>query len=963
MGARAKRGVVFTMKIYIKKQAEQTSGSESESQKSDVKIITADDLLSKMTENETVVGLSFSQALGTHYLFQKIKGELRRYPIRIDPKTGESLLLPMHTLYNKEKGTFSTTPSDKVEIDKRPIIPTNSLYFSEDETKKLIQEIQSGEQLTQKENASCPYLENSVLSTEQQEKLYFACVTSTIQGESFSDYLKNNILSLPSSEKILRASIGDPVELNDEEQIELRAFRYEFFSPNRIAQFSKELLCSNESQNNCPTVGDILDFYTHCVQTTLKRDDKQTVEQKNIRGYSAQTRAVKVGETQHDFKNEGIYNPQGLSGERDAMYRCVMQIFVLQPDHSLGQAIQTILKNSEFSLYHYQLYTLITDMLASIETNNPTQHTEYIEIYKYIEPIYPKSGWRHLKTHLQQAQNELIAILPLEKLIYNDTRITAERAENLVNCIKPLSVNNWQRKKEILTLIHQPEMIILQKHDLLKSDYIEPILNCKHTYGMASALSEALKDLETNNLLTEQHVECVFKCDEPIAMAHIIGYLHKMGLPKTEDIKSIVSCQYPAWLTTSLQHLSSQKIQITVTPAHLNKMVNNEHIVTILNRLAKKYIEVSQSDFESLFIRKNLSDLASALETLAPSDDWFTGEFSGLLTKPVFQAVLNHATPKSLADTLRFIYKVDSKKFFTEKNIQMIAKHQDMEALYGVLTLLKDKNLLKDDYFSAIINRTDSQLNTSILALNRAGYMKGATLEHLVESADPEKMAKGLITLHQNKLTIHNRLLEKHKNPDQLAVGLEHLDKHKLLIDENINFIKQHANPHALAKALQLLYAKSLLSKENCDLLLQHAKPEELANAFIILNEKNILDTETKSFLKNHKSPCECADQLVKLSADKNPAKTSGFSFFSAKSQPQPLPLRYLQQVFEKHGGNSRTFTHIVGSATTLYGVIRNMQDKVSKGESKGASHQTLEEIGQLPKREQKPVISSSGKR
>src|SRR3989338_6273456 len=140
------------------------------------KIIQASDL---NRSSLPLVGYCITSNVAQCYCFHEVNNVLCRSPIRL--LDGKRSVLGQYQSYQQDQDIFSLTPESFGE-KKRPSIPSDSQYFSENEIKQLQESIKKAEYVPTEKKENFIYLDCSELSKGQQEKLYFGIVTSTPEG-------------------------------------------------------------------------------------------------------------------------------------------------------------------------------------------------------------------------------------------------------------------------------------------------------------------------------------------------------------------------------------------------------------------------------------------------------------------------------------------------------------------------------------------------------------------------------------------------------------------------------------------------------------------------------------------------------------------------------------------------------------------------------------------------------------
>lgn len=372
-------------------------------------------LMTHIQSHGSVIGLCLTPEPATQYLFDVKNNELRRYPIRMITQT----TLDNYAIF--QNNDFENPAS--LMNDRAPRISGQHSLFTENEIEEII-----------KDEKQCPYLEGSPLSREQQDLLYSGVVVPRF-GISFYYFLTEYILPLPHPEKVLQGVITHKeVPFNDDDK-EGKSARdsllYNFLAPNRIVFFEKKLY---PNASHKPTVGAILDFYIHCMQMALRKLGHETVATTDLRTYSERSRAAQLGDLQYHFTEDEIYEPQGLSGTNDIIFRFVALLLI--PQNQTTEAIATLIHNpghADFLEYKIALYRAISDLITAIESDSMTKIRTYLPAYDNIDATIPREGWTsYLLPQLILALRVLsMDLLPLE-IIANDQRITEEQRTEIL---------------------------------------------------------------------------------------------------------------------------------------------------------------------------------------------------------------------------------------------------------------------------------------------------------------------------------------------------------------------------------------------------------------------------------------------------------------------------------------------------------------------------------------------------
>lgn len=386
------------MTIYIKKTNDQ------------VEQLTPTQLIAHINSHGAVIGLCLTPEPAEQYLFDVKNNELRRYPVRMNTKT----TMDRYSVFQNNEFETTTSTNERVPQVSR------EHFFTIDEIARIID-------LEKK----CPYLENSNLSCAQQDLLYSGVIVPNL-GMSLYYFLNEYIFPLPNPEKVLHGAIAkNELQFSTDDaqgKSALESLRYNFLAPNRIVFFDQRL---SPDAAHPPTVGDILDFYTHSIQTALQKLGHVTVPETELRVYSDRSRAAKLGDLSYHFTEDEIHNLQGLidGSDGDIIFRFVT--LLLSPGNQTPEEIQALINNPrhrDFQDHRITLYRAISDLTASIETDSMTKIRSYLSAYDNIDALIGREGWgAGFLPHLRNAQQALLSILSVSEIIANDQRISEEQ--------------------------------------------------------------------------------------------------------------------------------------------------------------------------------------------------------------------------------------------------------------------------------------------------------------------------------------------------------------------------------------------------------------------------------------------------------------------------------------------------------------------------------------------------------
>ena len=194
-----------------------------------------------------------------HYLYQKQKDGMRRYPLR--NLNGKFSCLKGYNLC-KVTGRLSTPE----QIDKAPDLPNNSLFFSQDDLPEVerLTTIERNEML--KPAQKTPVFEDANLTSAQQTFLYEQPV---LPGRTFqtalNEILTHTSFSFEEKTNILRACISTQrIPLSGEAGVLAQALQAHFLTVGPLVNYPLDpLKYLSQDAATPPNLGDIQAYYVH----------------------------------------------------------------------------------------------------------------------------------------------------------------------------------------------------------------------------------------------------------------------------------------------------------------------------------------------------------------------------------------------------------------------------------------------------------------------------------------------------------------------------------------------------------------------------------------------------------------------------------------------------------------------------------------------------------------------------
>lgn len=630
-----------------------------------IEFFSSQNLFSYLQPSGSVIGFCPSLESTSQYLFSVSGNELRRYSIRANTKTAAQYYAVV---------SHNDFCPEKLSVDRAPQISDSHFFFTADEMTQLVAE-----------EKQCPCLAESALSREQQELLYSGVVVPGL-GISFYHFLQAYIFTLPDPEKVLLGAITkmDMQFSEDDKQGKsaLDSLRYNFLAPNRIVFFDQRLYPNKEYE---PTVGSVLDFYTHCIQTALRKLCREIVSSENIRIYSDRSRAAKLGDQQYHFTEDGIHYPQGLTGVDDIIFRFISLLLV--PENQSSEQLKKLFENhSDFFNNKIAIFRAVIDLIVSIENNSMTQIRSYLPIYDYMDALLPKEGWRdNLLSHLKTAQKTFLTLLSASDVILHDIRLKAEEGIALTQKLEGKEYNGVIAN----TLIHVVKCG-LPVTDLMISEVsaLYDSSGVSFSYDFVEVLSLLHKAAILNESDFHEIKDLGYKVGSlrnaliPLARANI---LNRENFDFIKTHKNLLN------FGVALRALDKKNILTKINFDAIRENKNSGDFLEIILLLSKFGI-LNQENFDAIKIHPNIISLYNALFRVDP------------LTQESFDEYKTHYDPHTLLDTFRILRKAN---IASPENCNAVKSHQNLSGLYRALDQMNAYDSLHQKIFDEIKTHPD----------------------------------------------------------------------------------------------------------------------------------------------------------------------------------------------------------------------------------------------------------------
>ena len=640
------------------------------------------------TRQSAVVGLDVTYTPPQHFVYLVTEeGELHRYPIR--KIAGEHSCFRMFHKFDATKNIFSTTPKYAVSSVKITIDQSN--IFSASEQDQLIVP-QSQTNVTAADAQEAPFDSDSPLTQEQQARLFHL----STEDRTFCGYLQYILDFGPdSSQRILAAAISrNHPNLTEEETYERRLFRLMFLALNKIQRFPNALL--QDATGKVPTVGAVFDYFVFCIQQRLETK----VEDSALIRYRSSNRERLVGGND-DFGDDGIYNPQGLIGDHDKLFRCIYLILGAQPEANTVARMKDIIQNNAFYSFRFTLLNVLSDILLSATTDKATQLTQYIEVYDCIQIMYPKKGWHHFSAHIKNAQKAIfelsfpsaetikiqflqLGFLRLDDKIWINTYIDSHRE----------FYQQLHASDDPIGLIYL--LCTLHHVNLLAGVDFTALASHKHPYGLANALNT----LHQAHLLSPENYATAIKHGRPNSLASALHALQQLNLLSPERFAVVVNPREPLEFSrildtdfwTDFMQRHYEYIPILIDVYHPNDLS------TVMSALHQEGL-LNQENFKAMVTHRFPMILTVILILFRQN---------GLLTPENQAALVNQEFPHPLALALNILHQVN---LLTPENRRAVVASSMLITLAKALDILRQADLLNQENFD-VIKQASSQTIT-----------------------------------------------------------------------------------------------------------------------------------------------------------------------------------------------------------------------------------------------------------
>lgn len=853
-------------------------------------------LLTNISSNQGIIGLSIEDEQPIFSLFfhsfneQTGYSELRRYAIRLTYQSAT----PYYTAFDRETNDFSSPNIDT----NHPRIEKNKHYFlSNSEVTSVVNHEKKLEENAKK----TPHLSDSNLSIRQQDILFSDIVAPGL-WLSFYQFIKDYILPLTDAELILHASISN--HTNRSKLLESSQTEYAkkacdsiyntFLSPNKIRFFLSKchpLPISNNDSKTCeimPTIGDITDFFTHCIQETLSRNHYENVSQNNLIKYDNQTRNVPIDNQSHRFEEVEIEDNSSLSGIDDIIFRCLANSIALyniykndnENEVNITQKLlDTIEENTDFSNSLVEIYQATTDLIQSTGHNQATKIISYLPIYNSIDALYPREHWAGFCYPIFLLLKDAIEKrLSIDHIILNTQLLNDEKKAEIISSENPFigylkahenimsnlsgntSITHWTNPKfkERLEILNNNQILSMHTFQIICNDCFSDTTFCDFVFALielrnnnillSPVIIEAVRNFNRNNKPTPS----LTKIDISRALtiiACIIKATHISQTHKEQIIQIILKSEL------SPSHTANAFLRLFEA-----KIINDQNI--LLASKAKNISECTETIIRLTFSCPNLLKDERVLKIITNIPNPYTLIMAmenlykfKLLRQSNLDLVILTPTPLFIA---QIIILLDKNSFRTLNAKTMLLSHINKnralyqnglgEKLFNVLHFLHYHELLKQDIYQSILIHTKCSHLLSIIniaiaskALNKITLFRILTHENILKL---HLITDQLVShdLYRQDLFFNVLFLDSYNNNTLLNHSPFEEDQTQVLI----NLVRKQATNLGLNSALEILLEKQWLSLSKATLITQHR------NLIKSLHDSNQLQAEHISFLIDH---------------------------------------------------------------------------------------------------------------
>ena len=772
---------------------------------------------------------------------------------------------------------------------------------------------------------------------EVQKKLYFSLLTPTPNGLSFHDYLEKNILSLPedSRKRVLQAAISNSVfGLTSTEGTVADDFRREFFTPDRIMQFSKLHITNSNLSRSMPPVGIALDYYMHCVQAELKKlGENAVVQDDQIRPYEENDRVKRLGlnSPAKDLKPVPLVNNQKVID-------CILSL--ISPPYQMDRArINLILKSDDFYPARMQLREVLEAGLTTIRTNDFSKLTVTSKsVFNAIAKQYPiildtdsknaNSKKEFISDLFSTLENAYYGLFSL----YGDRNDNIEKNQFVINVKERLENNKDIEKIVTDNQIFDPAIVdlLMVFHELDKKS--QP---------------------EDKKFLTKENIDFLKGNGNLEALSKITYLMRDAGVLTPENFTRILKFPYGLSSPELVQIEASLRIM----------QLSNTIELTQENFLAITDPKISNKNTDQYSFK--IHSLPAELAKL---------DAAGILTQENFNDLVNKRSlkqdynPKGVADVLVLLDRAGILNEETRKAISW-KEPAELKSLLPILNSLYDAGILTEanltkipnaylfnelaPAFETIARTSKDRFHTLFSDSYNSPFSRVADLKLEFSALDPN-------TQHENN-NPRVRLFLKIASTDFLK---DEVKKWKEDYDAET--------------------AKDSWKGDEPYLSVRKTDPKlvKLLTVLETLDQANMLDKENFTAIKNHPNPELVASLLVETK--NNQAPTKGFVSSLFYSEPKLSPaVQWLKTKYEAVSGMSSTKDRIFTSDVTYDYAIKMLEKRLEnkiadarqssnnndqKNETKsiekiksGATYKTLEAAGKLPKEDIESLMRKTG--
>ncbi len=452
----------------------------------------------------------------------------------------------------------------------------------------------------------------------------------------------------------------------------------------------------------------------HCIQCELK--DLHVLKEQ-IQHYTETTRSVLLGDKEYDFKNEGMYNSQGLSVLQDTIFLCMHTILSIRSDDSVSkEVIESIFENTEFSKILPQLLDTIEDIRIAIIHQTSTRLIEYAAVYDYLL----SSLGENLFT-----QDEFIPRLLMARQVCFSFMTEEQKESHIINTLKNNGVELSQKifTKEYLSVIksHNNPWIFMDALMTVYHAHLSVLENFDaiRIHDNLQLFAEAIKILHKTGMLTQENFNAVRLHSDPQTFAMTLTLLHRVKILSIENVSFI-----------------KESIDLKTIMAALS----------ILNRTGI----LNQENFDAIKTHGNPQALAHAFGILYRA---------GILSAENRHFIKTHHNPWASTDVLMTLHHA---KILTPENYHAVNIYYDLQSLATALKILHRAGILNQENFNAIITYKNPQLLANVFKTLYREKMLSVEIRAIVVSHhNPQVYTDTLIALHHTLLNMHKNNLAR----------------------------------------------------------------------------------------------------------------------------------------------------------------------------------------------------------